>query len=171
MIIMQPFSPSCIIRYNENINSLTTGELVTEGWIEVAATWKSELTFVGQNTSGGTVQMGTLDGKPGISPMQLLLVAVAGCTGEDIVSILKKKRLTPTDMQVQVRGLRATDYPMIWTDIHLNYLIWGENIPLKDIEQAIQLSEEKYCSVGLMLGKVARITSEYRLLKPGEKAE
>ena len=144
---------------------------MTEGWIEITAAWKNELTFVGQNAGGGTVQMGMLDGKPGISPMQLFLTALAGCTGEDIVSILQKKRLKPTDMQVRVRGKRASDYPKIWTDIHLIYLIWGENIPPKEVEQAIRLSEEKYCSVGIMLGKSARITSEYRLLKPGENAD
>jgi len=150
---------------------INIGVLVTEGWTEINAILKNEITFVGQSPTGGTVQMGILDGKPGISPMQLLLVAVAGCTGEDIVSILKKKRLKPTDMQVRVRGKRATNYPMVWTDIHITYLIWGENLPPKDVEQAINLSEEKYCSVGIMLGKAARITSEYQLLKPVENAE
>jgi putative redox protein len=103
--------------------------------------------------------------------MHLLLIAVAGCTGMDIASILQKKRLALSDLQVQVRGKRARDYPMIWTDIHITYLVWGEAIQPKDVEQAIQLSEDKYCSVGLMLGKAARITSEYHLLKPGERAE
>jgi putative redox protein len=145
--------------------------MMTEDWTEVTAAWKNEMTFVGQNTSGGTVQMGTLDGKPGIGPMQLLLVAAAGCTGMDIVSILQKKRVNPTDMQVRVRGKRADDYPMIWTDIHLNYLVWGEDIQPKDVEQAISLSETKYCSVGIMLGKSAKITSEFHILKPGESAE
>ena len=144
---------------------------MTEGWTEISAAWKSENTFVGQNAAGGTVQMGALDGKPGVGPMQLLLVALAGCTGEDIVSILKKQRQTPTDMQVRVRGKRATEYPMIWTDIHITYLIWGEYTRARDVERAIQLSEEKYCSVELMLCKAANITSEYFLLKPGEKAE
>jgi putative redox protein len=143
---------------------------LTEGWTEVTTTWKNEMAFVGQNAAGGTVQMGTLEGKPGISPMQLLLAAIAGCTGEDIVSILKKKRLPPADMQIRVRGKRASEYPMIWTEIHLTYLIWSEAIPPKDVEQAIRLSEEKYCSVGIMLGKAAKITSEYHLLKPGETA-
>jgi putative redox protein len=147
------------------------GNHLTEGWTEITAAWKNGMTFVGQNATGGTVQMGLLDGKPGISPMQLLLTAVAGCTGEDIISILKKKRLQLSDMQVKVRGKRASEYPMIWTEIHITYLIWGEAIPAKDVEQAIRLSEEKYCSVGLMLGKAAKITSEYRILKPGEKAE
>lgn len=141
-----------------------------EGWTEVTATWKENSTFIGQNAAGGTVQMGTLDDKPGISPMQLLLAAVAGCTGIDIVSILQKKRASLKDLQVRVSGKRAADYPMIWTDIHLTYLVWGENIQPKDVEQAIQLSETKYCSVGIMLGKSARITSEYHILKPGETA-
>jgi putative redox protein len=129
------------------------------------------MTFIGQNAAGGTVQMGTLDDKPGIGPMQLLLVAVAGCTGMDIVSILQKKRVNLRDMQVRVRGKRADDYPMIWTDIHLTYLVWGEGIDPKDVEQAIQLSEKKYCSVGIMLGNSSKITSEFHILKPGESAE
>ena len=144
---------------------------MTEGWTEVTAAWKDKSTFVGQNNDGGTVQMGTLDGKPGIGPMQLLLVAVAGCTSMDIVSILQKKHANLTDMQVRVRGKRANDYPMIWTDIHLIYLVWGEDIQPKDVEQAIQLSETKYCSVGIMLGKSAKISSEFQILKPGESAK
>jgi putative redox protein len=144
---------------------------MSEGLTEITANWKGEMTFVGTNAAGGSVQMGILDGKPGVGPMQLLLVALAGCTGTDIVSILQKKRAKITDMQVRVRGKRADDYPMIWTEIYVTYLIWGEDIKQKDVEQAIQLSEEKYCSVGLMLEKAAKLTSEYRVLKPGEKAK
>ena len=142
-----------------------------EGWTEITAAWKGETTFIGQNVSGGTVQMGELGSETGVGPMQLLLVAVAGCTGMDIVSILQKKRAQLTDLRVKVRGKRADDYPMVWTDIHLTYLIWGEDIQPKDVEQAIQLSEEKYCSVGIMLGKTAKITSEYQILIPGQNAE
>jgi putative redox protein len=144
---------------------------MAEEWFEIAAEWKNELAFVGQDSTGATLQMGTLYGKPGFSPMHLLLVALAGCTGEDIVSILQKKRLGLIGLQVHVRGKRASDYPKVWTEIHLTYLVWGEDLKPKDVEQAILLSEEKYCSVGLMLGKVARISSEYHLLKPGESAE
>ena len=143
---------------------------MTEGWTEVTAAWMGEMNFTGHNSAGGIVQMGTLDGKPGVGPMQLLLVAIAGCTGSDIVSILQKKRANLTDLQIQVRGKRASDYPMVWTDIHLTYLIWGEGLLPKDVEQAIRLSEEKYCSVGIMLGKTAKITSDYQILKPGESA-
>jgi len=143
---------------------------MSEGLTEITATWKGEKTFIGQNALGGTVQMGPLGGKPGVGPMQLLLVAIAGCTGEDILSILKKKRADLTDMQVRVSGKRAEDYPMIWTSIHISYLIWGNGIQPKDVEQAVSLSENKYCSVGIMLGESARITSEYQILKPGETA-
>lgn len=139
------------------------------GWTEINAFWKGEMTFIAENKAGGSVQMGTLDGKMGIGPMQLLLAGLAGCTGMDIVGILQKKRVKLTDMQVKVSAKRASDYPMVWTDIHITYLLWGENIRPKDVEQAIQISEEKYCSVGIMLEKTAHITSEYRILSPGEK--
>lgn len=141
---------------------------MSEGFTEIVATWKGETTFVGQNALGGTVQMGSLDGKPGVGPMQLLLVAIAGCTGGDISSILKKKRVDLSAMQVRVRGKRADNYPMIWTEIHVTYLLWGRSIKPKDVERAIELSENKYCSVGIILGKSAKITSEYLILKPGE---
>ncbi len=143
---------------------------MTDVWTEITATWKGEMSFLGQNEAGGSVQMGSLNGKPGVGPMQLLLVGLAGCTGVDIISILQKKRIQLSDMQVKVRAKRANDYPMTWTDIHVTYLLWGENISTKDVEQAVQLSEEKYCSVGIMLGKSARITSEYQILVPGKKA-
>lgn len=141
---------------------------MTAGWTEITADWKEENSFIATNVAGGQVQMGILDGRPGIGPMQLLLAGLAGCTGMDIVSILQKKRVKLTDMQVRVRGKRAEEYPMIWTDIQVQYLIWGENIQPGDVEKAIDLSEKKYCSVGIMLAKSATITSEYHILKPGD---
>jgi putative redox protein len=144
---------------------------MTDGWTEVSTTWKNDSVFEGKNAAGATIQMGGSDDQPGIGPMQLLLIALAGCTGMDIVSILKKKRIDLKDMQIKVRGKRAADYPMIWTDIDILYSLWGEDILPKDAEQAIHLSEEKYCSVGLMLGKAAKISSDYRIYKPGEIAK
>ncbi|MBO9367398.1 MAG: OsmC family protein [Chloroflexi bacterium] len=135
---------------------------------EVTAEWKGGMVFIGRNAAGGEVQMGTLDGKPGIGPMELALVALAGCTGMDIVSILQKKRLQLTDFRLRVRGVRAETYPQVYTEIEVEYLLWGENLTPKDVEQAIRLSEEKYCSVGIMLGKTARIHSTYRIFSPNE---
>lgn len=135
---------------------------------EIIAEWKGGMAFIGRNAAGGEVQMGTLDGKPGIGPMELALVALAGCTGMDIISILEKKRLQLKDFRLRVRGVRAETYPMVYTEIEVEYLLWGENLPAKDVEQAIRLSEEKYCSVGIMLGKTARIHSTYRIFSPSE---
>ncbi|GAB4504200.1 MAG: OsmC family protein [Anaerolineales bacterium] len=141
---------------------------MTEEWKEVSATWKGDMTFIGENVEGGVVQMGSLDGQPGIGPMQLLLVGLAGCTGMDIVSILQKKRAALTAFKVKVRGKRAQDYPMVYTHIEVEYLLWGDDLKVRDVEQAIALSEEKYCSVGIMLGKTANIRSSYRILSPGQ---
>ena len=129
------------------------------------------MTFIGENHAGGKIQMGTLDDIPGVGPMQLLLAGLAGCTGMDIVSILEKKKVDLTDFKIIVEGHRADTFPMIWTDIRVMYLLWGQSIKASDVERAIQLSEEKYCSVSIMLGKSARIESAYRILKPGQSAE
>jgi putative redox protein len=135
-------------------------------WREVIAEWKGEGTFIGRNTSGGTVQMGTIDGKPGVGPMELLLLGLAGCTGMDIAMILQKKRQPLADLHVRVRAKRAETYPLVYTDIEVTYLIWGDGLDTKAVEQAIQLSEEKYCSASAMLGAVARIRSIYQILSP-----
>jgi len=139
---------------------------MAENWREVSATWQGGLNFIGENDKGGTVQMGQVDER--IGPMQLLLVGLAGCTGIDIVSILEKKRTIPTDFKVKVRGKRAETFPMVYTDIEIEYLLWGDNLKIRDVEQAIKLSEDKYCSVSIMLGKTARLTSTYKILKPGQ---
>ena len=133
-------------------------------WREIEAEWKGGGAFIGQNAAGGTVQMGKLDERPGVSPMELLLVGLAGCTGVDIVSILEKKRQPLKAFKIKVRGNRAEDYPKIYKEIEITYLIWGEGIEPKAVERAIQLSEEKYCSVSAMLRSVADIRWTYQIL-------
>lgn len=144
---------------------------MAEKWTKLTATWQGEMNFIGENEAGGQVQMGTINDVPGVGPMQLLLAGLAGCTGMDIVSILQKKKVELDDFKVEVVALRSDTFPMIWTDIKVMYLLWGESIKTKDIEQAIKLSEEKYCSVSIMLGKAARIDSGYKIFKPGETTE
>lgn len=139
---------------------------MAENWREVSATWNGGLNFTGENDKGGIVQLGTMD--ESIGPMQLLLLGLAGCTGIDIISILNKKRVTLTDFKLKVRGKRADKFPMVYTDIEVEYLLWGDNLKVRDVEQAIKLSEQKYCSVSIMLGKTSKITSTYKILKPGD---
>jgi putative redox protein len=136
---------------------------VTEQWKEIEAEWLGEGAFIGRNVSGGTVQFGRLGDQPCVSPMELILVGLAGCTGSDVVDILKKKRQPLKALKVNVRGKRAEDYPKIYTEIEITYLIWGVGIDTKSVERAIQLSEEKYCSVSAMLSSVADIRSTYTL--------
>ncbi len=139
------------------------------GWREVTAAWTGQgLTFIGSNPAGGVVQMGELDGVPGIAPMELLLVSVAGCTGTDVVHILKhKKRLPLRDVRVSVRGKRREAYPQIYTEVHIHYEIWSDApLAAKDVEQAIRLSQEKYCSASAMLKAVAEVTYDYVLHQP-----
>jgi putative redox protein len=142
---------------------------MSDNWKTISARWQGNMNFLGTNSAGGSVQMGMPDADH-VSPVELLLVALAGCTGMDIVSILEKKRVALTDFEVRVRGKRAETYPMVYTDIEVAYLLWGNDLQEKDVEQAIALSEEKYCSVGQTLEKTATIVSTYVLMKPGESA-
>jgi putative redox protein len=132
---------------------------------EVIAEWGGELNFMGKNDLGNSVQMGSKQNKENISPMELLLLGLAGCTGYDVVSILKKKRQSLKDFKINVRGIRADDYPMVYTYIEVEYLLWGEGLNEKAITQAIELSEGKYCSASVMLGKTANITSSYQIFE------
>jgi putative redox protein len=143
---------------------------MSQEWKEVSAQWQGEMSFIGKNKPGGSVQMGTIDGQPGTSPMELLLMGVAGCTGIDIVYILGKKRITLDQFEVRVRGKRAEDYPKVYNEIEIEYLLWADDLSPKAVEQAIELSEEKYCSASAMMAKSAKMRSSYRILTPGEEA-
>jgi putative redox protein len=100
--------------------------------------------------------------------MELVLVGLAGCTGVDIVDILEKKRQPLKALKVKVRGKRSEDYPKIYKEIEITYFIWGEGVDPKAVERAIQLSEEKYCSVSAMLRSVVEISSTYQILAASE---
>lgn len=138
-------------------------------WREVSATWIGDNAFEGKNAAGGSVQIGTWQGKPGIGPMEMLLLGVAGCTGMDIVSILEKQHQKLTDFKVMVRGNRRNEYPMIYTEIDVAYHLWGENLDHQAVERAITLSEEKYCSASAMLSATAKMRSFYQIYTPGEE--
>lgn len=142
-------------------------------WREISAVWDGAEGYLARNKSGATVLMGKgKNDEPGTSPMDMLLAGLAGCTGMDIIAILRKKRQEPLAFQVRVRGnQKVDDYPMPYTEFQVEYLLWGENLTVKDVEQAIQLSEEKYCSVGATLSQAGKIHSTYRILKPGQNAD
>ncbi len=126
---------------------------------KIKAEWQKDSIFLAEDERGGKAFLGG----EGIYPMQMLLVSLAGCTGVDVVNILKKKRVKLQNLRVEVSGERADTHPKVYTDIHVFYSIWGESIKPKDVEQAIELSEEKYCSVSAMLRSTASIHSDYQI--------
>ncbi len=101
----------------------------------------------------------------GPSPMELLLLGLAGCTAMDVISIMAKKRQPMTNLQVKVQAERAATHPKIWTKIHLEYIAYGQGISEAALVRAIELSESTYCSVHAMLSKAAEITTSYRIVE------
>ena len=126
---------------------------------EAHASWKRNQEFEGVASSGHSIVM---DGnkKAGNSPMELVLMALCGCTGYDVVSILSKKREPFTSLEVRAEAERATNPPTVYTEIKVTYRVGGK-VSHKAAEDAVRLSEEKYCSVAAMLNKTAKIT--YRI--------
>jgi putative redox protein len=104
----------------------------------------------------------------GFIPLELLLIGLAGCTGMDVISILRKKRLQITDYEVRVEGIRAEEHPMVFVEITVEHVITGHNIPPGAVARAVQLSEDRYCGAGAMLGKVAHLTHTFRIVEAEE---
>jgi putative redox protein len=142
----------------------------TNLWKEISAEWDGSDGYTASTKAGASVLMGRKkDGQPGVGPLEMILAGLAGCTMMDVIDILRKKRQVPVGFKTVVRGnQRITEYPYIFTEYQLEYVLWGDNLMDKDVEQAIKLSEEKYCSVGGILSKSGPIRSTYRILKPGE---
>ncbi|RME05972.1 MAG: OsmC family peroxiredoxin [Anaerolineae bacterium] len=110
-------------------------------------------------------------GEAGLSPMELLLASVAGCSGVDVASILRKKRQPLDGFDVHVRGERAPDHPRVYTHIEVFYELRGEGLDPKAVEQALTLSKTKYCSVSAMLGTTTKMTWRYRILPQDIRGE
>lgn len=130
--------------------------------MQVAVTHIKGMHFEGEGSSKLRTQIDssvTTGGSGyGSSPMELVLMAIAGCSGMDIVTILEKMQITYERFEISVVGERAAEHPRIFTDIELIYKFWGSNLPEEKIQRAIQLSMEKYCSVTNMIDKVANLT-------------
>lgn len=113
----------------------------------------------------------------GPTPMELLLLGLAGCTAMDVISIMKKKREPLTNLQVKVTAENAKEHPKVYTKIQLEYIAYGEGVSEKSLARAIELSESTYCSANAMLSKTAEITHTYRVVdapnphEPGQMPE
>ncbi len=98
------------------------------------------------------------------TPMELVLLALGGCSGADVVSILDKKKVSLNGFEINIDAERAESYPKVYTKINLEYVFYGQNIDPKHVERAIALSHEKYCSVSAMLKPTVSITSSYKII-------
>ena len=132
--------------------------------IQAQVKWVHDLQFVGRASNGPAVVLDTSESGGGASPMQLMLIGIAGCTAMDVITILKKKRMKVTAFQVNISGERAEDYPKRYTDIHVTYVVKGTDIKSNGVEQAIALSEKKYC--GALASLNAEITHSLRIEPP-----
>lgn len=136
----------------------------------VQVTWTGPgMRMVGDVEGGASILIDSSHPEYGLgsgpSPMELLLLGLAGCTSMDVVSIMDKKRQPMTNLQVKVAAERADEHPKVYTKIHLEYIAYGTGISEKALARAIQLSEERYCSVNAMLSKTAEVTTTYRIVE------
>ena len=134
--------------------------------------WLDGRAFVGESGSGHAVVM---DGAPeaggrniGVRPMEMLLLGLGGCTAFDIVMILERMREKVTALDIALEAERAAEDPKVFTAIKLIYKIRGHKLKPANVERAVNLSAEKYCSASIMFGKTATITHDFEIAEEGE---
>jgi len=134
--------------------------------IRIRTRWIDELDVMGYDAEGHSVLMSNseyADGvKKGIAPMEAVLYALAGCTSMDVVSIMEKKRIKFTGLEVVIEAERAEEHPKVYTKVCMEYIVRGQGLDNNGVERAVQLSQEKYCPVSAML-KAAGVDVSYRI--------
>ena len=131
--------------------------------------WVENVCFVGESETGHAI---VIDGAPesggrnlGMRPMELLLIGMGSCTAFDVVTILKKSRQDVTDCYAELEAARADEVPKVFTKILVHFVVKGRKLVPAQVERAIKLSAEKYCSASLMLGKMAEITHDFEIVE------
>ena len=139
--------------------------------MKVCIKWIDGVSFVGESETGHSV---VLDGAPenggrniGMRPMEMLLIGMGACTSFDVVTILKKARQPIVDCVAEIVAERADEVPKVFTKIHVHFVITGNGLNETQVERAVKLSAEKYCSASIMLSKSVEITHGYEI-KPSE---
>jgi putative redox protein len=137
--------------------------------MKVKVQWIEGRSFLGESGSGHGVLMDTaadLGGRNlGPRPMEMLLLGMGGCTGIDVVMMLQKMREKVSGCAMELEAERAGEEPKVFTKIKVTYVVTGKGIKPANVERAIQLSAEKYCSASIMLGKTAEITHDFRIVE------
>jgi len=130
--------------------------------------WLDNMSFVGETGSGHSVVM---DGAPesggrnlAARPMEMVLIGMGGCTAFDVVMILKKSRQPINDCIVELTAERSEEIPKVFTKIHAHYIVKGKGLSEKQVEKAVNLTAEKYCSVSIMLAAMAQVTHDFEII-------
>lgn len=138
--------------------------------MKVSIKWIDGVSFVGESETGHAV---VLDGAPenggrniGMRPMEMLLIGMGACTSFDVVTILKKARQPIINCVAQIEAERADEIPKVFTKIHVHFVVTGASLNPLQVERAVKLSAEKYCSASIMLGKVCEISHDFEIVTP-----
>ncbi len=128
--------------------------------------WSEDNVFLGSDTTGHTVVYDSTDEvAKGIGPMRAVLTSLGACTGMDIVAILRKRKQKLKSLKILLSGTRPEHgLPKPWTSIHIKYVLSGDSLDARFVEEAIRDSTEKFCSVGATLQPTAKITHSYEIL-------
>lgn len=130
--------------------------------MQAKVSWHSDNTFVGTSGSGHSVVFdGNKENSTAPSPMEMVLMAAGACSSVDVVSILKKSRQQVLDCEVELSAERADTVPKVFTSIHLHFVVTGISLSEKQVERAVQLSADKYCSVSIMLSGSVKVTHSF----------
>ncbi len=136
--------------------------------------WVENVCFIGESETGHAV---VLDGAPdaggrnlGMRPMEMLLLGMGACTSFDVVTILKKARQPISDCVAEMQAERADEVPKVFTRIHVHFVVTGAGLNPVQVERAVKLSAEKYCSASIMLGKTAIVTHDFEIIDSEIKA-
>ena len=127
--------------------------------------WLTGKQFVGIDSTKHSIVLSTADEGVGVKPSDLLLIGVAACSAVDVVDILAKKRMPLTLLEITSSGEQDQDPPWTFRKIHLHFRVGGKNLTEQAVAQAIQLSEEKYCSVAATVRATAQITTDFEIVQ------
>lgn len=137
--------------------------------VKANVTLVNNMQFSGTASSGHTLMMDSDEASgghdAGFRPMELLLVAFGGCSGMDVISILRKKSQTVTGLEINVKGEKTDGFPKIYKEVHIEYVVKGRRIEQEAVERAIALSLDTYCSVGATLAKSGKITHSFKIVE------
>ena len=133
--------------------------------------WIENVSFVAESGSGHAL---VIDGAPegggrdlGPRPMEVVLMGTGGCTAYDVMHILRKSRAAVTDCVLEIEAERAAEDPKVFTKIHFHFVVTGKGLKPAQVERAVQLSAEKYCSASIMLDKTAAISHDFEIREDG----